>query len=81
MLPLLRRLRRMKLPCVCFTMHSSSLLPGGNGYAPNAAACDRLLAYAEEILDTVTRWDDFQPATVTEVAKHLEKEHHACTGN
>jgi hypothetical protein len=72
MLPWLYRLRRMQLPCVCFTLHSSSLLPGGNGYTPTVAARDRLLAYLEEVFAVLADWDDFQPATVSEVAHTLE---------
>jgi hypothetical protein len=81
MLPFLERLRRLSLPCVCFTLHSSSLLPGGNGYTPTAAARDRLLAYLDEVFAALARWDDFQPATITEVAHFLEKDYHARSRN
>ncbi len=80
MLPFLHKLRRMKLPCVCFTLHSSSLMAGGNNYSPAAADADRLFAYLDEILGTISGWDDFQPATVTEVALHQEK-NYACSRN
>jgi hypothetical protein len=80
MLPFLRQLRRRKLPCVCFTLHSSSLLAGGNGYyTPTKDCADRLLARVDETLGTVVGWEDFRPATVTEVATQLEREHHART--
>jgi hypothetical protein len=81
MLPFLHQLRGMKLPCICFTLHSSSLMAGGNGYTPTKECAERLFAKLEEVLRTVARWDEFQPATVTEVATQLEKEHHARTGN
>ena len=74
MLPFLRLLRGLHLPAVCFTLHSSSLLAGGNGYTPDVAARDRLFAYLDAILTEVAQWNDFQPATVTEVAYHLERE-------
>jgi hypothetical protein len=80
MLPFLSKLRRMKLPCVCFTLHSSSLMVGGNNYTPATADADRLFAYVDAILGTISGWDDFQPATVTEVALQQEQ-NHACSRN
>jgi hypothetical protein len=80
MLPFLKKLRRMKLPCVCFTFHSSSLMAGGNGYTRTAAERERLFAGIDNILSILAGWDDFQPATVSEVAAHLEKNYHACSG-
>jgi hypothetical protein len=81
MLPFLRQLRSMKLPCICFTLHSSSLMAGGNSYTPTKQCEDRLFARIDEVLSTIAGWDDFRPATVTEVATQLEKEHHARTWN
>jgi hypothetical protein len=81
MLPFLKLLRRLKLPCICFTLHSSSLMVGGNGYTPSPAARQRLFDYVSEILATVATWNDFQPATVSEVATRLEQDYHACTRN
>ena len=81
MLPFLRQLRSMKLPCICFTLHSSSLMAGGNSYTPTKECEDRLFAKLEEVLGTIAGWDDFRSATVTEVATQLEKEHHARTWN
>jgi hypothetical protein len=81
LLPFLQMLRRAKLPCVCFTLHSSSLMAGGNAYTPTRAAEARLFADVDEVLGVVAGWEDFRPATVTEVALHLEREHHARTGN
>jgi hypothetical protein len=75
MLPLLRVLRRMGLPHVCFTLHSSSLMAGGSSYTPDEAARQRLLAYVDEILEQVRGWEEFKPATVAQIALHLEKAH------
>lgn len=73
----LRKLRRLDLPCVNFTLHSSSLLPGGSPFTRTAADRDRLFAQVDEVLRFLSQWDDFQPATVSEVATHLENEYHA----
>jgi hypothetical protein len=75
MLPFLRMLRKLRPPCIDFTLHSSSLLPGGNGFTRTAADRDRVYAYLDEILGIVADWPEFQPATVTEVAQHLEHSH------
>lgn len=74
MLPFLRLLRDQQLPAVCFTLHSSSLKAGGNGYTPDETARERLFTYLDAILTEVAGWNDFKPATVTEVAQHLERE-------
>ena len=81
MVPFLRRLRGMNLPCICFTLHSSSLMAGGNGYTPTKESEERLFAKLEKVLGMVASWDDFRPATVTEVATHLEEQHHARARN
>jgi hypothetical protein len=81
MLPFLRKLRHMNLPCICLTVHSSSLLAGKNGFTPTRADEDRLFAYMDEVFAALASWPEFQPATVTEVALNLEAKHHACSGN
>src|SRR5262249_39616214 len=80
MLPFLHVLRRLQLPCICFTLHSSSLLVGGNRYTSTTADRQRLFAQVDEVLGAVARWEDFRPATVTEVATHLER-NYACARN
>lgn len=75
MLEFLRLLRSMQLPAVCFTLHSSSLLLGGNPYARSAADVERLYARLDQVLSVIKTWDDFIPATATEVADHLEESH------
>jgi len=79
MLPFLHKLRKRGLPCVCFTLHSSSLLAGGNPYTVTPADEERLLPRMEEVFRTLAGWPDFQPATVTAIARELEARHHACT--
>ncbi|HSQ57730.1 MAG TPA: hypothetical protein VLM40_18555, partial [Gemmata sp.] len=44
MLSLAAALRRMGMPYLCFTLHSSSLYPGGSPYSPDAAAVERLFS-------------------------------------
>jgi hypothetical protein len=78
MLPFLRRLRRWGLPCICFTVHRSSLSAGPNPYTRTQADEDRLFAQMEEVFAALADWAEFRPATVTEVAHHLEEQHHAC---
>lgn len=80
MLSFLRLLRKVRPPCVDFMLHSSSLLAGGSGFTRTPADRDRVFATLDEVLGAVSAWDDFQPATVTEVATHLE-EHHARSRN
>jgi hypothetical protein len=81
MLPFLQQVRRLNLPCICFTVHSSSLMAGGNPYTPTPAYEKRIFARMEEVFRTIAGWPEFEPATMTEVALRLEKEHHARTGN
>jgi hypothetical protein len=81
MLPFLCRLRPGELPCICFTVHSSSLAAGANPYTQTQADEDRLFAQLEEVCAALAGRAGFRPATVTEVAHHLEEQHHACTRN
>jgi hypothetical protein len=81
MLPFLKKLRRLNLPCICFSVHSSSLLAGKGPFTRTQADEDRLFGQVDEVLRTLADWPDFHPATVTEVARKLEEEHHARVGN
>jgi len=71
----LAALRKARPPFVSFTLHSSSLMPGGSPYAKTEADVARILATAESVLTTVAGWYDFVPATVSEIATHLEAAH------
>jgi hypothetical protein len=77
----LRKLRRLNLPCICFSVHSSSFVAGKALYTPTKADEDRLFNQVEEVLQTLSNWPEFQPATVTQVAQKLEEDHHACSRN
>jgi hypothetical protein len=81
MLPFLRKLRGMGLPCISLTVHSSSLMAGKNGFTLTPNDEDRLFGYMDEIFGTLAQWPEFQPSTVTEVALRLEEMHHARSWN
>jgi len=81
MLPFLRKLRRMNLPCICLTVHSSSLMAGKNGFTPTQTDEDRLFAYMDTVFGTLAEWPEFQPATVSGLALKLEELHHAGSRN
>jgi hypothetical protein len=81
MLPFLWKLRGMNLPCICLTVHSSSLMAGKNGFTRTKADEDRLFAYMESVFATLAQWPEIQPATVSEVALQLEESHHASSRN
>jgi hypothetical protein len=72
MLRFLNVLRADPPPFVSFTLHSSSLLPGGSPYSRIVADVQKLLANLETVLTTVARWPEFTPATMTEIAHTLE---------
>jgi hypothetical protein len=75
MLRFLHVLRADPPPFVSFTLHSSSLLPGGSPYSRTDADVQRLLATLEAVLKTVAGWPEFAPATMTEIAHTLEDAH------
>ncbi|MCS6865146.1 MAG: hypothetical protein RMJ56_05265 [Gemmataceae bacterium] len=70
-------LTRMGVPYLCFTMHSSSLLPGGSPYAPNPSAVERLFRKLETTLEYLSHNRHFRPATIKAIAGHLENEYYA----
>jgi hypothetical protein len=74
---LLRTLRKMGLPYLCYTLHSSSLLPGGSPYSPDAAAIGRLIHTLTDTLGRLAPDAGFTPATVAEIARRLEAERDA----
>jgi hypothetical protein len=78
--PFLRVLRSLRLPYLDICLHSSSLVAGGNLFTRTPSDRERVLANLDETLACVLAWDEFRPATVTEVATHLE-EQHARSGN
>lgn len=78
---LLPLLRTANLPVINFTMHSSSLLPGLNPYVRNEEGLRKLYERLENALSIVGRWPDLSPATVTDAARHLERENDASSRN
>jgi hypothetical protein len=80
----LERLRKIQPEYVCFTLHSSSLLPGGNGpkgYTRSEEDCQNLLRRTTESLKMLEQWAEFEPATITEIAQHLERNFDANSRN
>jgi hypothetical protein len=78
---LLTLLQSHPIDCVCFTVHSSSLVAGGNSFTRTEAQAAELFARLETVFGWLRRNPAFQPATVTEVARHLEKQYHARVGH
>ena len=70
-------IRSLELPFACFTLHSSSLLPGGSPYAKTQADVDRLLKTVDDTLAIVAKRTDFFPSTITETVQSLEAMTHA----
>jgi hypothetical protein len=75
MLRFLDVLRTLRPQFVSFTLHSSSLLPGGSPYNPDETSVQRMLARVKHVLQRVQGWSEFVPATMTEIATHLEAAH------
>lgn len=81
MLPMLEVLRGMDLPCICFTAHSSSLMRGKNPYVVTAADEERMWSSIDRVFSTLSGWQEFRPATVSQVAEELEAQHDASSWN
>lgn len=82
MLSFLKILRKRKPACICFTLHSSSLEVGANGcYTRTERDRQQLLERVRQALELVTTWDEYRPATVSEIAQQLEAEYHASSRN
>ncbi len=75
MLALLRVLRPMQLPHLILTVHSTSLVPGGNPYSATEERVRQIWATVDQVLGTVASWDEVRPATVGEIADTLEAEY------
>jgi hypothetical protein len=76
----LRLLRHVRVPCICFTVHSSSLAAGPGPYTRTKADEERIFGQIEQVFTTLSRWPEFAPATASELAKNLEQRY-ACIGN
>lgn len=69
----LRLLERCRPPFICFVIHSSTLIPGGNPYTRTASDAERLFALLERLCGALARCAGFRPATVSEIALALER--------
>ncbi|WP_436714995.1 hypothetical protein U8335_19800 [Roseiconus lacunae] len=78
---LLPILRRSEVSTINFTLHSSSLAPGLNPYTRTASDLKRLYARLESAVAMLNGWHETSPATVTEVARHLEAQYHENSRN
>ena len=72
MLWLVRNASRLKLPYLCFTIHSSSLSTGLNPYAQNPAQVEKIFNNIEHTFKLLITLDEFEPATITDIAHYLE---------
>jgi len=78
---LIRALKKMNAPYLCFTLHSSSLLVGGSPYAATSEAVERLFRTLTNTLERLTADEGLVPATVAEIASRLEVERDASHRN
>jgi hypothetical protein len=72
---LIRALGRDHVPYLCFTVHSSSLLPGGSPYATCPADVDRIFGRLNDSLSWLASEAAFAPATIADIARGLEAQH------
>jgi hypothetical protein len=77
----LDRLQQSAVETICFTLHSSSLMPGGNSFTRTEEDAARLFARLEAVFKSLSNNAAFQPSTVTEVAQKLEARYDASTRN
>jgi hypothetical protein len=71
--PFLQRLRRMQVPVVTLTVHSSSLFVGPGPYTRTVEHERSIAEKIEGVLSAIERLDGFVPSTATEAAEHLER--------
>jgi hypothetical protein len=74
-------LQKCAVQTICFTLHSSSLMPGGNSFTRTNEDAARLYERLETVLKFLSNNPAFRPATVSEVAQHLEERYDASIGN
>lgn len=75
MLQLIDVLETLNVPCICLTVHSSSLHTGGNPYSHCEDAVERILRTADTVMANLARRAGFEPATIREIAQTLESVH------
>ena len=73
--PFMKRLRRMQVPVVTLTVHSSSLFAGPGPYTRTSAEERTIAERIEKVFEAIGSLDGFVPATVTEATERLERLH------
>lgn len=81
LLAFLHAIRGLKLPCICLTVHSSSLMAGKGVYTKTKADEEQIFSSIDRVFATLAQWPEFRSATMTECADHLEEMHNARVGN
>jgi hypothetical protein len=75
MLQLIDVLEAFQVPCICLTVHSSSLYTGGNPYSRTKDAVERIWKTADTVMEHLSGRPGFEPATICEIAQKLESKH------
>jgi hypothetical protein len=78
--PFLLLLQRMNVPCVTFTVHSSSLFAGPGPYTRTPEDEKRIFGQIARVFQRLNELREFEPATATEAALFLESRY-ASTGH
>ena len=71
MIALLTFLEKINIPCITLTIHSSSLMKGGNPYSATQKGVDDIFQRTEQILGWLADNNSFAPATIAEIAHCL----------
>jgi len=75
MIRLINVLEILEVQCICLTVHSSSLYPGGNSYSDSAESVARIWKTADTVMADLAGRSGFTPATIGEIATTLETAH------
>ena len=78
--PFLLLLQRMNVPCVTFTVHSSSLFAGSGPYTRTPEDEKRIFGQIARVFRQLNELNGFEPATASEAALFLENRY-ARTGH
>jgi hypothetical protein len=71
-MPFLLLLQRMNVPCVTFTVHSSSLFAGPGPYTRTVEDEKRIFDQIARVFRQLNELNGFEPATASEAALYLE---------
>ena len=75
MIALLAFLEKIDIPCVTLTLHSSSLMKGGNPYSATQKSVDDIFNCVEQVLGWLANHKSYTPLTIAELAQQLEREY------